>query len=58
MVYGELDHSLNPAPMRIFDITALIQLDELVRVLAEKKVKDPVKVINMVLEMGGDEDGK
>lgn len=44
--------------MRIFDITALIQLDELVRVLAEKKVKDPVKVINMVLEMGGDEDGK
>ena len=58
LVYGELDHSLNPAPMRIFDITALIQLDELVRVLAEKKVKDPVKVINMVLEMGGDEDGK
>lgn len=55
LVYGELDHSLESAPMRIFDITALIQLDELVRVLAEKKVKEPVKVINMVLGMG-DED--
>ena len=58
LVYGELDHSLEPAPMRIFDITALVQLDELVRVLAEKKVKDPVKIVNMVLGMGGDEDGE
>ena len=42
--------------MRIFDITALVQLDELVRVLAEKRVKDPVKIVNMVLGIGGDED--
>ena len=50
LVYGELDHSVpvNP-PMRIFDITALIQLDELVRMLAELKVPDPGTMLNGLL---------
>lgn len=51
LVYGELDHSLEPAPMRIFDITALVQLDEIVRVLADRKISNPKKIIDSILEM-------
>ena len=52
-VYGEFDHS--QGIMFINDITTLIQLDELVRVLADRRVKNPRKVISMVLGMDGDE---
>ena len=41
--------------MFIYDITALIQLDELVRVLADRRVKNPLKVISMALGMDGGE---
>lgn len=51
LVYGELDHSVEPPPMRIFDITALIQLDEIVRVLADRKVTDPKSIIDSLLNM-------
>ena len=53
LVYGEFDHS--QGIMFINDITTLIQLDELVRVLADRRVKNPRKVISMVLGMDGDE---
>lgn len=49
LVYGELDHSRKEAPMTIFDITALIQLDEIVRMLADRKVKDPKAVIDRLV---------
>ena len=51
LVYGELDHSAEGSPMRIFDITALVQLDEIVRVLAEQKITNPKGVIDRILEV-------
>ena len=50
LVYGEVDHSKPDNPMCIFDITALVQLDELVRVLAEHKVADPKRIIDSIIE--------
>jgi len=38
-------------PTRIFDITALVQLDEIVRMLAERKVQEPKKLIDSILEL-------
>ena len=53
LVYGELDHSAGePAPMRIFDITSLIRLDEIVRLLAEHRVAEPMGLINHILAFG------
>lgn len=53
LVYGELDHSAGePAPMRIFDITSLIRLDEIVRMLAEHRVSEPINIINRILDFG------
>lgn len=53
LVYGELDHSAGePAPMRIFDITSLIRLDEIVRMLAEHRVSEPISIINRILDFG------
>lgn len=53
LVYGELDHSAgNPAPMRVFDITSLIRLDEIVRMLAEHRVAEPMNIINRILDFG------
>lgn len=36
---------------RIFDITALIRLDEIVRLLADNRVKNPLKVIEHILDL-------
>ena len=49
LVYGELDHSREEAPMTLFDITALIRLDEIVRVLADRKVRDPGAILERLL---------
>lgn len=38
-------------PMRVFDITALIQLDEIVRLLADQKIKNPKEVLDRILEL-------
>ena len=52
LVYGEVDHSVEgKAPMRVFDITALAQLDELVRMLAELKVSDPAAMLKQILAL-------
>ena len=50
LVYGELDHSKESSPMTLFDITALIQLEEIVRVLAERRVKDTKAIIDRLLQ--------
>ena len=55
LVYGELDHSLKPAPARIFDITALVQLDEIVQILASRKVADPRRFLNALIESRNDD---
>lgn len=61
LVYGEVDYSQPPIgkneygkdvyPTRIFDITALIQLDEIVRVLADRKVANPKGIIERILSL-------
>lgn len=42
---------INEYPMRIFDITALIQLDEIVRLLADQKVKNPKEILDRILKL-------
>lgn len=49
LVYGELDHSKADSPMTIFDITALIELNEIVRVLAERRVRQPKSIIDRLV---------
>lgn len=52
LVYGELDHSVaEKPPMRIFDITALIHLDEVVRQMAELKIPDPGAMLDDILSL-------
>ena len=62
VVYGEIDRSGGKDPQDwkayIYDETALIQLDEITRMLANHKVRDPKAVIDQMLRMGvedGDE---
>lgn len=49
LIYGALDHSAYPARIRICDITALIHLDEIVRLLAGCRTADPTSIINHIL---------
>ena len=58
LVYGEKDHSANPAKLKIFDITALAHLDELVRLLAENKVEKPLEVIDALIELSKEGDNE
>ncbi len=51
LVYGEKDHS-KKGWGKIFDITALIQLDEIVRMLADNKIADPKRIIDSIVGEG------
>jgi hypothetical protein len=50
-VYGDLDRTVDPERSRIFDITALIKLGEIVRLLAEQNVQQPEEIIRQIVEM-------
>ena len=52
LVYGNLDHSVKPALMRINNITSLIRLDEITRLLAEHRVAEPMSIIQHILAFG------
>ena len=47
LVYGEKDH--NKETGKVFDITALIQLDEIVRMLADNKIVNPKRIIDSII---------
>lgn len=49
IVYGQINRSEGIAS--VYDMTALIQLDEIVRVLAERKVQDPKAVLDRILSL-------
>ncbi len=55
ILYGQVDRSAGRDPANwkafVYDETALIQLDEIVRVLAERKVADPKAVIDSILSL-------
>lgn len=53
VVYGQIDHSKNPPTARIYDVTALIKLDEIVRILGEERISEPESFIGTVLGGSG-----
>ena len=55
IVYGEIARR-NPdsntwSTAKVYDVTALTQMDEIVRVLADRKVADPKSVIEHILNL-------
>ena len=55
IVYGSIDRSQNRNPEEwtgyVYDETALVQLDEIVRILAARKVHNPQEVIRQILAL-------
>ena len=51
IVYGLVDRSVQPPRASVYDMTALIQLDEIVRVLADRGVKNPKETIDRILAL-------
>lgn len=49
VVYGQIDRSGNKPTARIYDVTALVQLDEIVRLLAERGVVDPESALKQIV---------
>lgn len=47
IVYGAVDFNTKMA--KIYDVTSLFYMDEMIRTLADNKVKDPAKTIRMLL---------
>lgn len=49
VVYGQVSHFKETMDARIFDVTALVQLDEIVRLMADRNVSDPAGVIDQLI---------
>ena len=48
LVYGEINRAATPVSARIYDVTALIQMDEIVRMLADRRIQNPEKFLRMI----------
>lgn len=51
VVYGGVDRSSGKESSSVYDETALVQLDEIVRMLAERGVSDPAAAIRRILSL-------
>lgn len=51
LVYGDDNHNRQNREFFVYDITSLIIMDEMVRILADKKVKNPKSFIENVINM-------
>jgi len=51
VVYGEVDRSGPKPEGRVYDMTALIQLDEIVHMLADRGVADPRAALDTILSL-------
>lgn len=53
IVYGEIIRDLknNPVGAKVYDMTALVQLDEIVHILADRKVEKPEEALKALLEV-------
>ena len=55
IVYGSIDRSQSRNPEEwigyVYDETALVQLDEVVRILAARKVSNPQEIIRQILTL-------
>lgn len=49
VTYGQVSHHLEGKPAKIYDVTALVQLDEIVNLLEKGDVADPVAVIDRII---------
>lgn len=51
IVYGQIDRTGGSEKAFVYDMTALVQMDEIVRVLAGRGVKDPKTMIDRILTL-------
>ena len=53
VLYGEVDRSagIGNEVGRVYNMTALVQIDEVVRILAERKVQNPKKILEQILAL-------
>ena len=53
VLYGEIDRSqsVQDPVARVYDLTGLVQLDEITRILGERKVRNPERIIRNVLAL-------
>ena len=49
VVYGQVNHSSEEKDAKIYDVTALVQLDEIVRLMADGGSCDPAAAIKMII---------
>ncbi len=49
VVYGQISHHRESKDAKIFDVTALVQLDEIVRLMADRGISDPAAVIGNII---------
>ena len=56
LLYGEINRSVTPHTARVYDMTALPQLDELVHTLAESKVDQPELLLDSLFHLSRDDD--
>lgn len=51
ILYGQIDRSAGESRASVYDMTALIQLDEIVRLLADRGVTNPKETIDRILSL-------
>ena len=56
IVYGQIDWSTSEPVARIYDVTALAKIDEMVRLLADMDVPDPETTLKLALGIGEESD--
>lgn len=49
VTYGQISHHKETKDAKIFDVTALVQLDEIVRLMADGNVADPESIIGRII---------
>ena len=49
VTYGQISHHRETKDAKIFDVTALVQLDEIVRLMADGNVADPGSIIGRII---------
>ena len=49
VTYGQISHHKETKDAKIYDVTALVQLDEIVRLMADGNVSDPASVIDRII---------
>ena len=51
VVYGKVDRTGEQEKGYLYDETAILKLDEIVRVLADRKVENPAKIVSNILSL-------